>query len=281
MDTTQDATRKMEHKARSTKHTDSPGSGPRSDAPSAVQPVVRILGVRVDALTYESLLADIGAFVAQGLPHQIATLNPEFVMTAQRDADFRDALEGCDLCMADGVGLLWAARRQGHALPERVTGSDGVQLIAERAAQAGWSLYLLGAAPGVAERTAQVLAGCYPGLRIAGTYAGSPDDNDAEGIIALVREASPDILFVAFGAPQQDLWIARHREALRVPVMMGVGGAFDHIAGVRRRAPRWVQRLNLEWLFRLVTQPWRWRRQLALPRFVWAVLWQKQSLRPG
>ena len=241
------------------------------------QPAVRILGVRVDALTYDGLLAAIGAFVAQGSPHQIATLNPEFVMAAQRDAAFRGVLEGCDLCLADGVGLLWAARRQGHPLPQRVTGSDGVPLIAERAARTGWSLYLLGAAPGVAERTAQVLTGCYPGLRIAGTHAGSPSDNDAEGIISLVREALPDILFVAFGAPQQDLWIARHREALRVPVMIGVGGAFDHVAGVRRRAPPWVRRLNLEWLFRLVTQPWRWRRQLALPRFVWAVLRQREE----
>jgi len=210
---------------------------------------VCILGVRVDALTYEGLLAAIGEFVAQGTPHQIATLNPEFVMAAQSNAAFRDVLEQADLCVADGVGLLWAARRQGHPLPARVTGSDGVPLIAERAAQAGWGLYLLGAAPGVAERTARVLAERYPGLRITGTYAGSPAEQDAEQIVALVRDASPDILFVAFGAPQQDLWIARYSEALSVPVMMGVGGAFDHIAGVRRRAPSWLQRLNLEWLF--------------------------------
>ena len=281
MDTTQHKTPDTEDGARISDQPGSAGSGLRSGAAVEAQPAVRILGVRVDALTYDGLLAAIGAFVAQGSPHQIATLNPEFVMAAQRDAAFRGVLEGCDLCLADGVGLLWAARRQGHPLPQRVTGSDGVPLIAKRAASTGWSLYLLGAAPGVAERTAQVLTGCYPGLRIAGTHAGSPSDNDAEGIISLVREALPDILFVAFGAPQQDLWIACHREALRVPVMMGVGGAFDHIAGVRRRAPPWVQRLNLEWLFRLATQPWRWRRQLALPKFVWAVLRQRESLRAG
>jgi hypothetical protein len=134
---------------------------------------VRILGVRVDALTYEGLLAAIGEFVVQGTPHQIATLNPEFVMAAHSNAAFRDVLEQADLCMADGVGLLWAARRQGHPLPERVTGSDGVPLIAGRAAQAGWGLYLLGAAPGVAERTARVLAERYTDLRITGTHAGS------------------------------------------------------------------------------------------------------------
>jgi N-acetylglucosaminyldiphosphoundecaprenol N-acetyl-beta-D-mannosaminyltransferase len=240
---------------------------------------VRILGVRVDALTYDGLLAAIGRFIAEGGPHQIATLNPEFVMETQRNPAFRDVLEEADLCMADGVGLLWAARRQGTPLPERVTGSDGVPLIAQRAEERGWRVFFLGAAPGVAERTAQILAERSPGLQVAGTHAGAPGDCEAPEIIALVRSSAPDILFVAFGAPQQDLWIARHRDALGVPVMMGVGGAFDHITGVRRRAPGWVQRLSLEWLFRLVTQPWRWRRQLALPRFVWAVLRQKPDKR--
>jgi N-acetylglucosaminyldiphosphoundecaprenol N-acetyl-beta-D-mannosaminyltransferase len=255
-------------------------SAPRSSRESeGSHSSVRILGVRVDVLTYDSLLAAIGDFIAQGTPHQIATLNPEFVMEARRNATFHDLLEGADLCMADGVGLLWAAKRRGHPLPERVTGSDGVPLIAERAAQIGWRIYLLGAAPGVAERTGEILTALYPGLRIAGAYAGSPAAEDAERIIGLVRAAAPDILFVAFGAPNQDLWIARYRDALGVPAMMGVGGAFDHIAGVRRRAPQWVRRLNLEWLYRLITQPWRWRRQLALPRFVWAVLRERQSLR--
>ena len=99
-----------------------------------------------------------------------------------------------------------------------------------------------------------------------GVDVGSPADAEADEIIARIRAARPDILFVAFGAPKQDLWIARHRAALGVPVMVGVGGAFDHIAGVRKRAPGWVQAINLEWLYRLATQPWRWRRQLALPQ---------------
>ena len=228
--------------------------------------------MRVDALTYDDLLHKVGEFVAQGTPHQIATVNPEFVMEALRNVRFREVLESSDLCLADGVGLLWAARFMGTPLPGRVTGSDGVPLIAQRAAQAGWRIYLLGAAPGVAERAGEVLAGKFPGLSIAGALAGSPSDADAQGIVAGVRQARPDILFVAYGAPTQDLWIANHGRETGVPVMMGVGGAFDHVTGVRRRAPGWVQRLNLEWLYRLVTQPWRWRRQLALPRFVWAVL---------
>lgn len=246
-----------------------------ADSMTAISPqlsAMRILGVRVDALTYADLLARIGDFIAQGTPHQIATVNPEFVMEARRNPAFRAVLERADLCLPDGVGLLWAARRMGRVLPQRVTGSDAVPLIAAAAAQRGWRLYLLGAAPGVAERTAEILGGRYPGLRVVGTHAGSPADADAPDICARIRRAQPDVLFVAYGAPRQDLWIAAHGATLAAPAMMGVGGAFDHIVGVQRRAPAWIQRLNLEWLFRLLTQPWRWRRQLDLPRFAWAVL---------
>jgi N-acetylglucosaminyldiphosphoundecaprenol N-acetyl-beta-D-mannosaminyltransferase len=239
---------------------------------------VDILGVRVDAVTYDDTIDMIKRWIAQRGPHQIATANPEFVMAAQADGAFREVLREADLCVADGVGLLWAARRLGRQLPERVTGSDLVPLVAQSAAQHGWRLFLLGAAPGVALQTARVLEQRNAGLRIVDAYAGSPSEAEAPAIVRRVQAAAPDVLFVAYGAPAQDLWIARHKLELAVPVMMGVGGAFDHIAGVQRRAPAWVQRIHLEWLFRLVTQPWRWRRQLALPRFVWAVLRQGRSV---
>ncbi len=239
-------------------------------------PSVNILGVRVDAVTYADVLDIIARWIEQRGPHQIATANPEFVMAAQTDREFRQILLNADLCVADGVGLLWAARRLGTRLPERVTGSDLTPLVAQMAAQRGWRLYLLGAAPGVAEQTARKLEQQNPGLRIVGVYAGSPSQHEASAILQRVAAAAPDVLFVAYGAPAQDLWIARHKNELGVPVMMGVGGAFDHIVGVQRRAPRWLQRMHLEWLFRLVTQPWRWRRQLALPRFVWAV-WRQRA----
>jgi N-acetylglucosaminyldiphosphoundecaprenol N-acetyl-beta-D-mannosaminyltransferase len=244
----------------------------RKGAAVAADAALRILGVRVDPLTYPALLDCIAEFIASRAPHQICTVNPEFVMEARRNAAFRAVLDAADLCLADGIGLVWAARRLGRPLPERVTGSDGVPLIAERAARAGWRIFFLGAAPGVARVAAGRLAQRYPGLQVAGAYAGSPADADAPAIIARIRAAQPDILFVAYGAPKQDLWIAKHGAAAGVPVMMGVGGSFDFIAGVQKRAPAWLQRLGLEWLYRLMTQPWRWRRQLALPRFAWAVL---------
>ncbi len=148
---------------------------------------VRILGVRIDALTYDDLLAHIASFIARETPHQICTANPEFVMEAQRNPEFREVLAQADLVMADGVGLLWAARRAGHPLPQRVTGSDGVPLIAARAAEQGWRIFLLGAAPGVADRAAGVLVERHPRLQVAGAYAGSPADAEAADIIARIR----------------------------------------------------------------------------------------------
>jgi len=231
-----------------------------------------ILGVRVDPVTYEIVLSRIESFVREGTTHQVVTVNPEFVMRAQSDQVFRRVLNSADLAVVDGVGLLWAARLLGHHLPERVAGSDLVPRIAERAAQLGWRLYFLGAAPGVAERAAHVLRERYPGLQVAGTHAGSAAPEMEKPIVERIRAAHPDILFVAYGAPTQDRWIARNLTHLGVPVAMGVGGAFDFVAGRAKRAPRLVQRMGLEWLHRLIHQPWRWRRMLDLPRFAWAVL---------
>ncbi len=240
---------------------------------------VEILGVRVHATTMPEALERIAAFVAAGPSHQIVTVNPEFVMTARRNLAFRQVLNQADLSLPDGIGLVWAARllHGRGALPERVAGVDVVERLAEVGARRGWRLYLLGAAEGVAARAAQALTRRYPGLAVVGTCAGSPTEAEAAGLIARVRAAQPDILLVAYGAPAQDLWIARHRHELQVPVAMGVGGAFDFIAGVTRRAPRWMQKAGLEWLHRLIQQPWRWRRMTALPRFAALVIWQRLS----
>jgi N-acetylglucosaminyldiphosphoundecaprenol N-acetyl-beta-D-mannosaminyltransferase len=239
---------------------------------------VIILGVPIHPATFESLLATIAGWIAAGGPtRQVCTASPEFVMIAQDDPAFMQVLHGADLCVADGVGLLFAARYLGRRLPERVTGADGLPLIAERAAQAGWKLFLLGAAPGIAEQVADTLRQRYPGVQIVGTYAGSPSPEEEDDIIRRVNHSGADILFVAYGAPHQDKWIARNRDRLQVSVAIGVGGALDFAAGAVPRAPRWMRRLALEWLYRLIRQPWRWRRMLRLPRFVWNVLWHRHA----
>ncbi len=233
---------------------------------------LHILGVRVDDVTADETLTLVERFIAECTPHQICTVNPEFVMRAQQDELFRNVLNNAAVCIPDGIGLLWAAQRLGYPLRERVAGSDLVGQMAARAAQRDWRLYFLGAAPGVADRAATILQAHYPGLIIAGTFPGSPAPAEEDEIVERIRAARPDVLLVAFGAPAQDLWIARNVSRLQVPVAMGVGGSLDFIAGVVQRAPVWVQRIGLEWLYRLIREPWRWRRQLALPRFVWQVL---------
>jgi len=231
--------------------------------------------VRVDDATYDDLLAAVDRFVASGRPHQVVTLNPEMLVAAHDDPAFRADLARSDLNVADGVGLMLAARLLGQPLRQRVTGSDGIYHLARHSACKGYRVYFLGAGPGVAEATAQRLATAYPGLDVAGTYAGSPADDESAAIIARVRAARPDLLLVAYGVPAEEKWIARHRDELGVPVMMGVGGSFDFVAGVTRRAPPWMRRLGLEWLHRLIREPWRWRRQLALPRFLGLVVAQR------
>jgi N-acetylglucosaminyldiphosphoundecaprenol N-acetyl-beta-D-mannosaminyltransferase len=234
-----------------------------------------VLGVRVDSVTLGEVLTRIETFITADRPHQLVTVNPEFVMAAQSDAEFRRIINSSALALPDGMGVWWAGRRIGRPLPERIPGVDLVERLAALSAQRGYRLYFLGAMPGVADKAVEVLRTRHPGLVVAGTYAGSPCPEEEETIVARVRSASPHILLVAYGAPAQDRWIARNLERLKVPVCIGVGGSFDYIAGVHPRAPGWLRRLGLEWLHRLITQPWRWRRMLVLPRFAWRVFWSK------
>ena len=232
-----------------------------------------ILDVRVDTVTFEQTLSRIQGFIADGRPHQIVTVNPEFVMNAQTDHEFRRIINNAALSLPDGIGVWWASRRLGRPLPERVAGVDLVKRLAVLSATLGYRLYFLGAMPGVAEQAVAVMRTRHPDMVVAGIYAGSPRPEDEDDIVARIRAEQPHILFVAFGAPAQDHWIARNLEQLGVPVCIGVGGTFDYIAGIRPLAPTVLRRLGLEWLYRLITQPWRWRRMLALPRFAWRVLW--------
>ncbi len=237
-----------------------------------------ILDTPVNAVTMADTLILVQQFMAAPRLHQICTTNPEFVMTAQTDDDFRQVLHEADLCLADGIGLVVASRWLGKQLgqlplPERVPGSELVYHLAELCAQAGWRLFLLGAAPGVAEEAAAIFQSRYPDLIIAGTYAGSPAPAENEAIVQRINDSRAEMLFVAYGAPKQDKWIARNRQVLlTVRVAIGVGGSLDFVTGKSIRAPRWVQKLGLEWLHRLIKEPWRWRRMLALPRFVFSVV---------
>lgn len=234
---------------------------------------MRILGVRVDCVDMAGAVDAIERLVCDGGPTRlVATVNPEFVMRARTDQRFGEALESAALCVADGIGVVWAMRRQGCPQFERVSGSDLVPRLAATCARRGWSLFLLGSRPGIAAEAARRLEADTPGLVVAGTHAGSPWPEDDEETLRRIAAAKPDLLLVAYGAPQQELWIARNRQRLAVPVAMGVGGTFDFLAGRVRRAPAWMRRVHLEWLWRLLRQPARVRRMAVLPLYALAVL---------
>lgn len=246
----------------------------------ASRPASTILGIRVDNVTCHEALAQIEEYLTQGGRHQVSTVNPEFIVTAQDDPLFARILNQSALNLPDGQGLIWAARLLGQPLRERVTGVDTLVGLTAMCSQKGYRIYLLGAAEGVAAAAGRHLVARFPGLVIAGIHTGSPAPEDEETIIAGISSARPDILFVAYGAPHQEKWIARNLDRLGVSVAMGVGGALDFLSGRAKRAPHWMQRLGLEWLHRLFHQPWRWRRMLALPRF--ALLTIRERLRrPG
>jgi N-acetylglucosaminyldiphosphoundecaprenol N-acetyl-beta-D-mannosaminyltransferase len=209
----------------------------------------------------------IHALLAAGVAAQVVTLNPELVIRARRDAGLFAIIRDSRLITADGAGILWALRLCGQPSGERVTGIDLAAALAELAAAHGYPLFLLGAGPGVAESAAQALVAGAPGLPIAGCWGASPRPVDDAATVARIRASGARLLLVAYGAPTQELWIARNLPALPGVVALGVGGALDMLAGRRSRAPRWMRANGLEWLYRLLMEPWRARRMLALPQF--------------
>lgn len=243
---------------------------------------VDVLGTRVD-LQHRR---DIDVWLRRQLSNgtscaHVVTLNPEYVMTARKDEAFAHALRQSGLVTIDGSGVSVAVRLLGQGSTfERVTGVDLTWMLAEISAATGAGLFLLGASPGVADKAAVELQRASPGVEISGTWAeGSPrEEHDAE-TIRLIADSGADAVLVAYGAPGQIFWIARNLAALSdagVKIVIGIGGALDYVSGHVPWAPPLVRKLGLEWLYRLLREPWRWRRQLALP--VFAALVMKEAI---
>lgn len=226
----------------------------------------KILGIPVHALTLREAAEKLQQYIGQGLPRLVITANPEIIMLARADAGFREILTKADMVTADGIGLVIAARILGTPLKERVTGIDLSRELLGIAAQQGYRLYLLGAKPGVVEKAAANLVKDFPGLQIVGCRDGYFSEDGP--VIADIRAKSPDILLVALGMGKQEKWVWQHRAELGVPVSIGVGGSLDVYAGVVQRAPEWMQKTGLEWLYRLLRQPARIGRMLVLPYFL-------------
>lgn len=219
---------------------------------------VAILGVAIDNLRMEDVLDAVEAEIAEGGFHQIATANVDFLINSVRDEELRETLIRCDIVLADGMPLVWASYLLRAGLKERVTGADLVPQLASLSAERGYRLFLLGASEESSAGTAKWMLENFPGVRIVGRYC--PDhkpleEMDHKEILSRIEKASPDILLVAFGNPKQEKWLAMHRHVLKVPVCIGVGGSFDFLGGKVSRAPLWMQRYSLEWLYRAMQDP--------------------------
>lgn len=223
----------------------------------------KILGVKIDEYSFLEVMQKITIFLNSKSFHQIVTVNPEFIVAAQADKEFLNILNEADLSVVDGFGLKFAALITRKKIGERITGVDLTWELAKLAERTNYSIFLLGAGVGVAEKTAKRLKTLYPKLKIAGTYSGGPNDKKT---YEALKKAKPDILLVAFGAPKQDKFIYELKShysdlGFRISdlpkVAMGVGGTFDYIAGVIPRAPLWMRSLGFEWLYRTFRQPSR------------------------
>lgn len=233
-------------------------------------PVSVLLGVRVHHATLPQAVDAVRGLLQAGGTHHIVTVNGAMLVRAAQEERVRRILNEAALAVADGAGVLLTARLLGRPAFTRVPGVELVGALCAMAAADGYRVFLLGAAPGVAEAAAEALRRQHPGLVVAGVMHGYVSDDAA--IVDQIRRASPHLLFVAMGFPKQEVWIAAHRDRLGVPVSMGVGGTFDVLSGRVARAPRWVQHLALEWVYRMVQEPRRWRNVAGLPQLIWLAL---------
>ncbi len=249
------------------------------------RPRTSILGVEIDALTMDEAIAAFRHAIVSGTRGLALAVNVDVCMKIQRDGELRRIFQLADLVFVDGTPMMWAARFLGRPMPGRVSGSDFVPAFCATAAREGYTIFLLGGAPGIAEAARRSLERRCGTLRVVGMYAPplgfERDDRENARIVRMVRQARPDVLFAAFGCPKQEKWLSRFRDELQVPISMGVGSTFDYLAGRLRRAPRWMQKAGIEWTYRLMQEPRRlWRRYLIedLP-FVYHVV--RQRLRQG
>lgn len=251
---------------------------------------IKLFQVGIDRVDNQDTIQRIEEFIVSKKPHKVVTPDTLAVLRARKDPEYQAILRSADLVTPDGAGILWAVAALNYPLPERVTGIDIIHNICRLSAKKGYSLYLLGSYPGVAGEAALNLSKRYPGIKIAGTHHGyfgcegrencgdvKNDNNgksreEEEKIIAEIKESKPDILLVGMGVPKQEKWINKNLKSLNVPVCMGVGGSFDVLSGRIPRAPLWMQKHGMEWIYRSIKQPNRAFRVLALFYFVWLVI---------
>lgn len=235
-------------------------------------PYTSILGARIHCVRLPDVLTLLEGFIQDRTPRLVVTADATALVIAHEDPEFHQIINDADLVTPDGIGLIWAAKRQGTPFLERVPGIDLAKHLVRLSHEHGYRLFFLGAAPGVAEEAARALTCQYPNAKIAGIQHGYFNEEQEPAIIGQIREAQPDILLAAMGMPKQEKWLVKHKQTLQVPVSIGVGGSFDVYSGRIKRAPRVFQKLGIEWLWRLMQDPRKIGKVKNLPRFVGLVL---------
>jgi N-acetylglucosaminyldiphosphoundecaprenol N-acetyl-beta-D-mannosaminyltransferase len=234
-----------------------------------------VLGVGFDSLTMEEAVEQAYRLLEGNAPAYVVTPNPEIVWECRKDAGLRDIVSGAALVLPDGIGIIYGAKILKRPLKGKLAGTDFAESLMARMAAAGKSVFLFGAKPGVAELAAENLRVKHPGLVIAGTANGYYEDDGP--IVDAINAVNPDFLIVGLGAPKQERWMASRRDQLRVRLMAGLGGSLDVYAGTFQRAPLGWRKANLEWLYRLIKEPKRIKRQIRLPLFLFAVIGQRMK----
>ncbi len=241
--------------------------------------IISILGVPIDAVT-----RDEAGIITENLIKEsnksckmIFAPNVEFIMYAQKDKEFFDILKQSSLSTPDSIGVIIGAKLQKKSFPERIPGQSYFRKIIELSNEKGYSIYLLGGKPGIPQKAKENLEKIFPNVNIVGVHHGYFNENEEKEVIEEINKLQPNVLFVALGAPKQEKWIYHHRNELKVDVATGQGGTYDYEAGKIKRAPVWVQKIGMEWFWRLCREPKRIKRQLVLPVYLVKILFKKDK----
>lgn len=236
---------------------------------------IKIFDLKLNICSFPESIEKIGGFIKGDTCRQIVTLSTEMVIYGEKDPVFASVVNNADLVTADSAGIVWAARKLAKTSAEKVSGIDIVWEICRLSGFKGWKIYVLGSTEESLQEAVRKLKEEYKDINIAGYHNGYFDDS--QKIVEHINSSGADILFVALGSPKQEFWISEHKDILRTKVAIGVGGSFDVISGKHKRAPKWMVDASLEWLYRLITQPARFGRMLAIPRFMAKVCFEKQK----
>lgn len=239
--------------------------------------IIRILGIPIDNITIEEAGKNTEELIAKSNKtcKMVFAPNVEFIMAAQKDKQYFELLQKSSLSTPDSIGVIMGAKLQKKAFKQRIPGQSYFRKIIELSDKKGYSIYLLGGEPGIPEKTRENLQNIYPNVNIVGLHHGYFDKNEEKEVIEEINKLQPNMLFVALGAPRQEKWIGEHQHELKVDVAAGQGGTYDYEAGKIKRAPEWIQKIGMEWLYRLIKEPQRIKRQIVIPKYLIKILFTK------